>query len=36
MLLHMISVALFVGSIAVPVYLLRYVYRFAKKPETRR
>ena len=36
MLLHSIAVALFVGSIAVPVCLLRFVYRFVKKPATRR
>lgn len=35
MLLHLIAAALFVGSIAVPVCLLRFVYRFLK-PATRR
>jgi len=33
---HLITVALVVGTIAVPVYLLRFVYRFMKKPATRR
>ena len=31
MLLHLIAVALFVGSIAVPVCPLRFAYRFVKK-----
>lgn len=36
MLLHLIAVALFVATIAAPLCLLRFVYRFAKKPATRR
>ena len=36
MLLHVIAVALVVGTIAVPLCLLRFVYRFVKKPATRR
>lgn len=34
MLLHAIAVALVVGTIAVPLCLFRFVYRFAKKPAT--
>ena len=36
MLLHLIAAALFVGSIAVNVCLVRFVYQFVKKPATRR
>ena len=36
MLLHLIAVALFVGAMAVPLCLLRFVYRFVRKPATRR
>lgn len=36
MLAHLIGVALVVGTIAVPVYLVRFVHRFLKKPATRR
>jgi len=36
MLLHLIAVALVVGTIAVHLYLLRFVYRVVKKPATRR
>jgi hypothetical protein len=36
MLVHLIAVALTVGTIVVPVCLFRFVYRFLKKPETRR
>ena len=36
MFLHLIAVALVVGTIAVNLYLLRSVYRFMKKPATRR
>lgn len=34
MLLHAIAVALVVGTIAVPLCLFRFVYRFVKKPAT--
>ena len=36
MLVHLIAVALVIGTIAVPVYLVRFVYRFVKKPAARR
>jgi hypothetical protein len=36
MLPHLIAVALTAGTIVVPVCLLRFVYRFVKKPATRR
>jgi len=36
MLVHLIAVTLVVGTIAIPVYVVRFVYRFAKKPATRR
>jgi hypothetical protein len=36
MLLHLFAVARIVGTIAVPLCLLRFVYRFVKKPATRR
>jgi len=36
MLLHLIAVALLVATIAVPLCLLRFAYRFVKKPATRR
>ncbi len=36
MLLHLIAVALVVGTIAVPLCVLRFVYSFVKKPATRR
>jgi len=36
MLVHLFAVALVVGTIAAPVYLVRFVYRFVKKPATRR
>ena len=36
MLVHLIAVALVIGTIAVPVYLGRFVYRLVKKPATRR
>ena len=36
MLLHLIAVTLVVVTIAVPLCLLRFVYRFVKKPYTRR
>ena len=36
MLLHLIAVALVVGTIVVPLCLLRFVYRFVKKPAARR
>ena len=36
MLVHLIAVALTVGTIAVPLWLFRFVYRFVKKPATRR
>ncbi len=36
MLLHLLAVVLVVGTIAVPLCVLRFVYRFVKKPATRR
>ena len=36
MLLHVIAVALFVGAIAVPLCLLRFVYGLVRKPASRR
>jgi hypothetical protein len=36
MLVHLIAVALVVGTIVVPVCLFRFVYRFVKKPATQR
>ena len=36
MLSHLIAITLTVGTIVVPVYLFRFVYRFMKKPATRR
>jgi len=36
MLVHLIAVALTVATIVVPVCLFRLVYRFVKKPVTRR
>jgi hypothetical protein len=36
MLLHLIAVARVAGTIALPLCLLRFVYRFMKKPATRR
>ena len=36
MLLHLIAEALMVGTVAVPLCLLRLVYRLVKKPATRR
>ena len=36
MLVHLIAVALTIGTILVPVCLFRFVYRFVKKPATRR
>ena len=36
MLLHLIAVVLVAGAIAVPLCLLRFVYRVVKKPATRR
>ena len=36
MLLHLIAVALVVGTIAVPLCLLRFVYCLVKKGATRR
>ncbi len=36
MLLHLIAVALIVGTIAVPLWLLRFVYRFVKNPPATR
>lgn len=36
MLVHLIAVALVVGTIAIPMYLVRFVYGFVKKPATRR
>ena len=32
MLLHLIAVALAVGTIVVPVCVLHFMYRFVKKP----
>jgi hypothetical protein len=36
MLLHLLAVALVVGTVAVPLWLLRFVYHFVMKPATRR
>jgi hypothetical protein len=36
MLLHLIAVALIVGTIAVPLWLVRFVYRFVKNPPATR
>ena len=36
MLVHLIAVALTVGTIVVPVCVFRFAYRFVKKPATRR
>jgi len=36
MLVHLIAVTLTVGTIVVPVCLFRFVFRFLKKPATRR
>jgi hypothetical protein len=36
MLPHLIALALTVATIVLPVWLLRFVYRCAKKPATRR
>lgn len=35
MLVHLFAVALVVGTIAVPVYLVRFVSRFVKKSANR-
>lgn len=36
MLVHLFAVALVVGTIAAPAYLVRFVYRLVKKPAPRR
>jgi len=36
MLLHLIAVGLVVGTIVVPLWLLRFVYGLVKKPASRR
>jgi hypothetical protein len=34
MLVHLIAVTLVLSTIGIPVYLVRFVYRFVKKPAT--